>query len=97
MEIVLVRRVVDPTATVLWEKYGNETVNLFEDLTHLTIHHVKSGNHMSTVRVVMRIVDPVSGFLFLFATLVLNTSRMESRIHLRAWSLLRRVGIPIST
>ena len=41
MESVLVRKVVDPTATVLWEKYGNETVNLFEDWTHLTIHQVK--------------------------------------------------------
>ena len=40
MEIVLIRKVVDPTATVLWEKYGNETVNLFEDWTHLTIHQV---------------------------------------------------------
>jgi hypothetical protein len=41
MEIVLVRKVVDSTATVLWEKYGSETVNLFENWTHLTIQQVK--------------------------------------------------------
>jgi hypothetical protein len=28
MEIVLVRKVVDPTATVLWEKYGEETIKI---------------------------------------------------------------------
>jgi hypothetical protein len=37
----LVRKVIDPTATVLWEKYGGETINLFDDWTHLTIHQVK--------------------------------------------------------
>ncbi len=41
IEIVLVRQVVDPTATVLWEKYGEVTINLFKDWTHLTIHQVK--------------------------------------------------------
>jgi hypothetical protein len=41
IEIVLVRKVVDPTATDLWEKYDNETVTFFEDWTHLTIHQVK--------------------------------------------------------
>jgi hypothetical protein len=37
----LVRKVVDPTATALWEKYGEVTINLFEDWIHLTIHQVK--------------------------------------------------------
>ena len=31
MEIVLVRKAVDPTVGTLWDKYGNETVNLFDD------------------------------------------------------------------
>jgi hypothetical protein len=31
MEMVLVRVVLDPTATELFNKYGSETINLFED------------------------------------------------------------------
>jgi hypothetical protein len=31
MEIVLVRKVADPMASVLQDQLGNETVNLFED------------------------------------------------------------------
>jgi hypothetical protein len=46
---------------------------------------------MSTVRVVMKIVDPVPGFLLVFATLVPKNSRMESRIHLKALNSLREV------
>jgi hypothetical protein len=41
MEIVLVRKVSNPSATALWEKYGDETINLFEDWTHLTLQQVK--------------------------------------------------------
>ena len=31
----------DPSASDLWDKYGEETINLFEDWTHLTIREVK--------------------------------------------------------
>ncbi len=31
LEIVLVRKVSNQFATALWEKYGDETINLFED------------------------------------------------------------------
>ena len=41
MEIVLVRKVSNQSATALWEKYGDETINLFEDWTHLTLQQVK--------------------------------------------------------
>jgi hypothetical protein len=41
MEIVLVRKVEDSSASDLWDKYGEETINLFEDWTHLTIKEVK--------------------------------------------------------
>ena len=41
MEIVLVRKVEDSSASDLWDKYGEETINLFEDWTHLTIREVK--------------------------------------------------------
>ena len=41
MEIVLVRKVEDSSASDLWNKYGEETINLFEDWTHLTIREVK--------------------------------------------------------
>jgi hypothetical protein len=41
MEIVLVRVVLDPTATELFNKYGSETINLFEDWTAVTFQQVK--------------------------------------------------------
>jgi hypothetical protein len=41
MEIVLVRKVTNQSATALWERYGDETINLFEDWTHLTLQQVK--------------------------------------------------------
>ena len=42
MEIVLVRIVLDPTATELFNKYGSETVNLFEDWTAVTFQQVQT-------------------------------------------------------
>jgi hypothetical protein len=41
MEIVLVRVVLDPTATELFSKYGSETINLFKDWTAVTFQQVK--------------------------------------------------------
>ncbi len=41
LQIVLVRKVSNQSATALWEKYGDETINLFEDWTHLTLQQIK--------------------------------------------------------
>ena len=97
MEIILVRKVVDPTANFLWEKYGEGTINLFEDWTHLTIHQVKEWqsdiNHQGDVEN-RRLSEWLLAF---FVTPVPKDSRMELRIQLRAWNLLRRVELLIST
>ena len=42
MEIVLVRVVADPSSTELFNKYGSETINLFEDWTAVTFQDVKT-------------------------------------------------------
>ena len=41
MEIVLVRKVVNPTAAELFNKYGDKTINLFEAWTDDTLWQVK--------------------------------------------------------
>jgi hypothetical protein len=41
MEIVLVRKVIDSTAVELFNKYGDQTTNLFEAWTDVTLQQVK--------------------------------------------------------
>ena len=56
MEIVFVRKVVDLMASALWDKYGNEAVNLFEGWTHLTITKMKEWQSDVSCQVATRIV-----------------------------------------
>ena len=41
MEIVLVTKMVNPTAAELFNKYGDKTINLFESWTDVTLQQVK--------------------------------------------------------
>ena len=79
MEIVLVRKVVNPNAIALWDKSGDETVHLFNDQTHPPFNKSKSGNLILTIKAVMRIIGLVLGSLLFFIIHILKNSRMGSQ------------------
>ena len=56
MEIVLIRKVVDPNTSALWDKSGDETVNLFKTGPISPFNKSKSGNLILTIKAVMRII-----------------------------------------